>query len=653
MVRSVGAVAMAAVALFAVEANAQSDVARNFGARESVQQISLSPEGKRVAFVAPGPGQSAVLFIANVGGGEAKRILHSDGKPERIRACHWTSETRLVCQIHMLIDDVGKLVSYTRMVSLDVDTKEIQILSARASIDAHRTVQFGGSILDWLPGEQNAVLMTRHFVPDSKTGSRIGSDGDGMGVEWVDTRTLKRKVIERARPLAVEYISDGHGEIRIIGMAERSSGQYATGVINYFYRLPGQNDLKPLSKLEDGRGFNPYAVDKDLNLAYGFERKDGRMALYRVALDGTGKKELVHERPDVDLDGLIRVGRRQRVVGVTFATEKREAHFFDPKLRAMAATLSKALPGLPLISFVDASADENRLLFWAGSDTDPGRYYVFDRTARQLNEILLARPQLEKTVLAKVTPVTFPAADGTRIPGYLTLPPGSSGKGLPAIVMPHGGPGSRDEWGFDWLAQYYAARGFAVLQPNFRGSTGYGDAWFQKNGFQSWRLAVGDVNDGGRWLVSQGIAAADKLAIVGWSYGGYAALQSSVLDADLFKAIVAVAPVTDLQMLRAEARGFTNFQLVSDFIGSGPHLREGSPLRNAARIKAPVLMFHGDMDSNVGVGESRAMASALKEAGKSAELVEFPGLDHQLDDSAARTNMLEKSDTFLKAALKM
>jgi dipeptidyl aminopeptidase/acylaminoacyl peptidase len=214
-----------------------------------------------------------------------------------------------------------------------------------------------------------------------------------------------------------------------------------------------------------------------------------------------------------------------------------------------------------------------------------------------------------------------------------------------------GGPGARDEWGFDWLSQFFAARGFAVLQPNFRGSTGYGSAWFQQNGFRSWKTAVGDVDDAGRWLVKQGIAAPSKLAIVGWSYGGYAALQSAVMDPGLFKAVIAVAPVTDLETLRAEAQGFTSFRLVDAFIGRGPHVREGSPARNADRIKVPVLLFHGDMDQNVGIGESRLMADRLRDAGGKVELVEFKGLDHQLDDSAARTKMLDRSDNSLKTAL--
>jgi dipeptidyl aminopeptidase/acylaminoacyl peptidase len=170
----------------------------------------------------------------------------------------------------------------------------------------------------------------------------------------------------------------------------------------------------------------------------------------------------------------------------------------------------------------------------------------------------------------------------------------------------------------------YANRGYAVLQPNFRGSSGYGDAWFQKNGFQSWRTAIGDVTDGGRWLVSQGIADPKKLSIVGWSYGGYAALQSAVIAPDLFKAVVAIAPVTDLAQLRQDALKYSSGLIDRDFIGSGPHIREGSPALHASAIKAPVILFHGSLDSNVPIAQSRLMNDKLRDAGKKTEIVLYP-----------------------------
>jgi dipeptidyl aminopeptidase/acylaminoacyl peptidase len=258
---------------------------------------------------------------------------------------------------------------------------------------------------------------------------------------------------------------------------------------------------------------------------------------------------------------------------------------------------------------------------------------------------------LEGVSLASVKPVSYPAADGTLIPGYLTLPPGhQSITGLPAIVLPHGGPSARDEWGFDWLSQFYAARGFAVLQPNFRGSSGYGDKWFEDNGFKAWEVAIGDVLDAGRWLLRQG-ADSSKLAIVGWSYGGYAALQSAVVDPTLFRAVVAIAPVTDLAAVKAEHWGWSNYKFVSDFVGSGTHMHEGSPVEHADKIKAPVLIFHGTLDRNVGIEQSQRMAARLAAAGSKCELVTFENLEHYLEDSAARAQMLRKSDAFLRQAL--
>lgn len=264
---------------------------------------------------------------------------------------------------------------------------------------------------------------------------------------------------------------------------------------------------------------------------------------------------------------------------------------------------------------------------------------------------MLNRPELKGVALAPVTAVSYKSSDGTVIPAYLTRPAGSAGKKVPALVMPHGGPESRDEWGFDWLAQYYASRGYAVLQANFRGSAGYGDAWFQKNGFQSWAVAIGDIKDGGRWLVSEGIADPEKLAILGWSYGGYAALQAAVSDPDLFKAVVAIAPVTDLAELKADAMKYTSGTIDRSFIGSGPHVREGSPAQNAASIKAPVMLFHGTLDLNVPVQQSQLMRDRLADAGKRNELIVYPGLAHSLEDSEARADMLRRSDQFLRAAL--
>jgi dipeptidyl aminopeptidase/acylaminoacyl peptidase len=219
------------------------------------------------------------------------------------------------------------------------------------------------------------------------------------------------------------------------------------------------------------------------------------------------------------------------------------------------------------------------------------------------------------------------------------------------VILPHGGPSARDFWGFDWLSQFLAARGYAVLQPEYRGSAGFGDAWLNENGFRNWRTSIGDIAASAKWLAAEGIADPQRMAIFGWSYGGYAALQSAATEPSLYKAVIAVAPVTDLALLKEEARNFTNGQIVEDEIGSGPHVADGSPVRHAADIAAPVLLVHGDLDSNVNFEQSQKMESALKDAGKQCELIRFKGLDHQLNDSDARAEMLTRAGELLERTI--
>ncbi|MBA2466232.1 MAG: S9 family peptidase [Sphingomonas sp.] len=646
---------ISAFAASAQPAASSADLAAAFGARESVEDISLSPDGTKVAYIAPRGGQGSALYTVDLAGGEPQVAAVVDGNPQRLDRCDWVSNNRLACRIYALVK-AEELTPVTRMVAIDADGKNLKVLTQSDNLQQRYGNLYGGAILDLAPGPEASVLMDRWFVPEVAEKTRLANDKEGFGVVRIDTRSLSTKIVEDPVPFGAEFLTDGNGNVRIMGVQlPRNTGGYASEKIRYSYRTADSRRWQPFGVYDvlTEEGVNPYAVDRGLNAVYALKKVNGRLAVYRIALDGTLREELVFSHPQIDVDEVIRIGRSRRPVGVSFATEKRQAIYFDPELKRLAASLSKSVPQLPLINFLDSSADESKLLVHASSDVDPGRYFVFDKAKRQLNEIMLARPQLEGVKLAPVKAVNYRAADGTMIPAYLTMKAGGPAKGLPAIVMPHGGPSARDEWGFDWLAQYYASRGYAVLQPNYRGSSGYGDAWFRQKGFQSWNVAINDVNDAGRWLVSEGIAAPNKLAIVGWSYGGYAALQAAVVDPALFKAAVAIAPVTDLPMLKEESRYWSNHALAAKFIGSGPHLRDGSPALNATRINVPVLLFHGAMDRNVGIAQSRRMEARLRGAGKTVELIVYPRLDPGLQDSQARADMLRRSDQFLRTAMKL
>jgi dipeptidyl aminopeptidase/acylaminoacyl peptidase len=632
-----------------------AEAAQAFGAREKIIDAAIAPAGEQVALIVPGAGRSTILNIVDLKTGKAEGVSSADGDPLKLSSCGWVSDARLLCS-HFGISDVqGAMLGYSRLAALDKDGSNVLPLGARERAQNY-VQQSDGYVIDWLDGTGDKVLMARNYVPARAEVGKLGGIFDGLGVDLMDTRTGKVDHVEGADRLARSYLADGRGKIRIKATDESLRfDSLSKGIVTFRYRLSGSNDWKPFSTYTSStnEGMYPIAVDGTANVAYGLKKTDGRDAVYRIALDGSMATELVFAHPQVDVTGIVRIGRQGRVIGASYVTDKRDVIYFDPAYKRLAQELSKTIPRLPLIRFVDSSAEEKRHLLHASSDVDPGKYYLYDSTTRRLTMLVPSRPELQKVSLGTVKAVSYRAGDGTMVPAYLTLPPAGTGKKLPAIVMPHGGPASRDEWGFDWWAQFFVSRGFAVLQPNFRGSSGYGEQWFQQNGFKSWKTAIGDVNDAGRWLVSEGIADPNQLAIVGWSYGGYAALQANVVDPDLFKAVIAVAPVTDLGLLRSEQRGFVNMRVAQEFIGDGPHIEQGSPARHAAAFKAPVLIFHGDKDINVSLKESRQMDSLLKKAGKKSELIVYRKLDHQLDDSEARADMLSRSEAFLRAALKL
>ena len=644
----------------AVSAAAQAatdEAAIRFGVRESVMDISLSPSGNKIAYISAGPQHTEIVNVIDFTvDAPARQIAANTELSADLDWCEWANDQQLVCQASgMAVRPDGVLLPFDRLFSIDVQTGASKELSKRQTAAAVRVAQGGGDVLALdVGGQSGRILISSEAVPESDVRTRMVSKAEGLGVEIVDVATGKRSALERYDPLGRHYIADTVGKVRMKVRNRMSSGRL-TGEYETFYRPTEGDSWKPLENLTiDGAAvpwFSPAAVDSARNVVIGFVTKDGYDGIAEFPLDGTSAGKVLMSRDDVDVDALIRIGRQRRVVGASYATEKREIAYFDPALAKVARSLGKALPDQPLINIVGASADERNLLLIASSDTQPGMVYLFDQTAKTLEPLLPVRKELEGRPMGQMRPITYPAADATMIPAYLTLPPGSDGKNLPAIVMPHGGPSARDEWGFDWLVQYFIAKGYAVLQPNYRGSAGYGENWYGKNGFKAWEVAIGDVNDAGRWLVSQGIAKPDKLAIVGWSYGGYAALQSQVLDPALFKAVAAIAPVTDLGYLTTDAQAYTNSRLVKEFVGTGPHIEAGSPRRQAARFAAPVALFHGTLDLNVAVRHSQDMAKALKAAGKSVEYHEYKGLQHGLDDSTVRASMLADIGKFIDSSM--
>lgn len=633
--------------------------AKAFGARLSVAAPGLSLDGNSVMYLTPGPGRTTVAVAGDLNTGQFHTVTRTDGKPESLDWCNFTSSSkRAVCRFGGLVPwqgsvDNGAPVGFSRLVALDLDGSNPKLMGQPETAHDEWIRQYDSQVIDWLVNSDGQVLVNRLYVPEADTtGKLVYRVKKGWGVDRLDLTSMRSNVVESPRQ-AAGYQTDGLGNVRLMYVfGDRHSGS-VTGEIKYFYRTTGSRDWKDLTSVTNllDPEFEPLEIDPTIDTLYALKKKDGRYALYAIKLDGSLAETLVAENPRVDIAGVVRLGQGQKVIGYTYVDEKEETVYFDPEIKQMAASLSKALPKLPLIYVADASRDARKLLLLAASDSDPGRYYLFDRDKKTLAPAMIARPELENRALGTVKPVTIAGDGGVSIPGYLTVPAGKEAKGLPLVVMPHGGPAARDSWRFDWLAQFLAARGYAVLQPQYRGSAGYGDDWLNKNGFRNWRTAIGDINASARWANAQGIANPNKVAILGWSYGGYAALQSAALDPSLYKSIVAIAPVTDLQLFKEEFNFFTNSDFVRYEIGNGTNVTEGSPLRRAAAIQAPVLLVHGTMDANVRYEQSAKMDAALRSAGKQSELLTFDGLDHQLEDSDARTQMLTKIGELLERTI--
>lgn len=350
-----------------------------------------------------------------------------------------------------------------------------------------------------------------------------------------------------------------------------------------------------------------------------------------------------------------------RLIGAARSTDEGTVYAFaDPQARALSDAVQRAFAGRGPV-LMSWSDDFKKAVVYTSGDRDAGTYRLVDLEASQITPVGTAYEGIAADQVASVRPISYPAADGLEIHGYLTLPPGKGdARGLPLVVLPHGGPQARDSGGFDWWAQALASRGYAVLQPNFRGSTGYGDAFIEA-GYGEWgKKMQTDLSDGVRYLATQGVIDPERVCIVGASYGGYAALAGVTLNPGIYRCAVSVAGVSDLRvMVDAEAnrgvsrRDNTSTRYWNRFMGAerlgDRSLDERSPARLARQADAPILLIHGRDDSVVPIQQSRLMERALRDAGKPVEMIELAGEDHWLSRGETRQRMLTETVRFLQA----
>lgn len=377
-----------------------------------------------------------------------------------------------------------------------------------------------------------------------------------------------------------------------------------------------------------------------------------KLAVVKYDIENNKELELVFEHPEVDVSNLISSDKKKIITGVSFITDKRKNHFFDKERKELQETLESKLPGYEVV--VSASnRDENKFIVRTYSDKTRGSVYFYDLKKKELLKLTDVSPWLDKKNMADQKPIKFTSRDGLTIHGYLTLPKGIEPKNLPVVVNPHGGPWYRDSWGFNPEVQFLANRGYAVLQVNFRGSTGYGRKFWEAS-FKQWgKKMQDDVTDGVNWLISQGIANPKKVGIYGGSYGGYTTLAGLTFTPDLYTCGVDYVGVSNLFSWMAAVPPYWKpyLEMIYEMVGHPEKdsllLHEASPVFHVDKIKVPLLIAQGANDPRVPKAESDQMVEALQKKGIDVPYIVKDNEGHGFRNEENRFDFYRAMEEFL------
>lgn len=613
-----------------------------FAAGPAMSEPHLSPDGSKLVYLTSVGGQLHIA-VRDLHTGEQRTILNAGAGSFLVTHCEFKTNDRLLCHLEGVArgGEHERLYPASRLLAVNPDGSRLRLLFRSAffaRLPPAANSQFQDRIIHWLPDDAYHVLI------------ELGDEGSVFpSVYKLDVYRGELKLVVASQPPVMDWTADSSGVVRF-GYGFHDD----TGV--YIARNGPDAPWRTLEEFKrfDRTRFDPLAFGARPNELLVFAPYQGRTAVWQIDLGGAAKGlELVFSRPDVDVGGILEWPLDRHVAGFVYETDRPHTHFIDPHAASIEETLDRALPGAYHV-VVDASRDESRLVTVSFSDVMPPRYHLLETATGKLTELGRQDADLNEAQLAPMKPVTVAGTDGIAIPGYLTLPPGARpGERLPAVVLPHGGPYARDHWGYDPLVQVIASRGYAVLQLNFRGSTGYGEQW-RDAGHQAWGTIMhADITAGARWLIAQGIADPARMCIVGWSYGGYAALTGVEKEPELYRCAVSIAGVSDMsQMALDDERFYGGKDSAGDAMGTDPAaLRAESPLMHVDRIRVPVLLVHGEDDYTVLAEQSKAMDRALSQQGLRHELVLIKHGEHSLVRPEMRLILYRKVTEFLRANL--
>ncbi|HSB98063.1 MAG TPA: S9 family peptidase [Spongiibacteraceae bacterium] len=611
-----------------------------FASLPELQDIQLSPDGQKIAGLLNVAGNT-LLFAREVTSDKLVPVVKTDNKKIAVNWFRWANNERILISARFPDRRYGVATMETRLMSVRYDGSKLINLLRPSKEHPGWVSQIQDRVVDWLPADPEHVLVAADlesplllevFQVDVNDGARKKIRGSYQAdmIQWIVDRQQRVRV-------GVKF-KDTHYEI--------------------IFCDPQQKEWRTAWSFDSfsDQAIEPIGFGGDPNLLYVSAYHDGRESIFTVDLtDPKLPLKLKYADPNYDVDGdLIYSEKAGDYIGIVNRSGDGSYLFWQPEYQALANGIDAVLPGTKnrIIGF---NADEARYLLFSSGNKHPGVYYFGDRNTKNLSLLGSTYPKLQTESLAGKKIVRYKARDGIEIQGYLTLSSNAAEHNLPTIIFPHGGPIASDDTDFDYWTEFFANRGYAVLQMDFRGSGGYGHD-FMTAGLKQWGLQMqDDVVDGTRWLIEQGIADKDRICIVGASYGGYAALMGAVKSADLYRCAISFAGVSDLRELVDSRRNFRNAKVATLQIGSSwsdrEQLKATSPRLLADQIKMPILLVHGTKDRSVPFEQSEQMAAALKSAGKPYQFIVQEDGDHFLSSYEQRLQLFEAMDKFLATYL--
>ena len=591
-----------------------------FAMRPVVGNVRLSPDGKYLALMKIPSKEANPIVEVYDAGDLSKDPFRMNADPMEITGFYWVGATDIVFQARQRVRD--KIEGFNRGVyDFKLGTVNVETRKVKAFED------LGLNVEHVLPDKPNKIIVSMVEGSDEGWGSRAYRP---RAYFEMDLRRGSKKLLIRGKMALANISFDGEGNPWLARGYDPAKRE-----LIWYWRSPGGRDWAEFRREhEDELEFYPFAVvgqdpampGHALVISRNGHDTEGLWS-YDMAKQAFGELIMRHPRVDIAVvRGHSNVWTHPRtVVGVGYITDKIHMVYLDPDEEALHKQLEGVIPNAHDVRALSRSRDGNTLVVTNNGPRDPGTYYLIK--AGKVANIGGRQPLLQYDGLADVEFVRFTARDGTEIPAYVTTPHGEPP--FPLVVMPHGGPFSRDGGGYDEWAQVLANNGYLVMQPQFRGSTGFGLALMQaayENGGQEGRKMQDDKDDAAKYLVERGLADPDRMAMYGWSYGGYSALVAASRTPQLYQCVIAGAAVADPIM----QVNYYRFRLSGATRDRAVRIRETAiqPVDEVENVNVPMLIVHGDLDQRVPVDHADKYLKQLDKHGKDYKYVELAGADH-------------------------